>query len=61
MKEGAMWELYLPSELAYGKTGAGGMGFTTIPGGAALMFRLEVLKVHLKVPGAYKNYGKNEL
>ena len=41
MTEGAKWELYIPSELAYGDRGAGGM----IPGGAALLFTLELLKV----------------
>ena len=29
MKEGAKWELYIPSELGYGDRGAGGL----IPGG----------------------------
>lgn len=29
MKEGGKWELYIPSELAYGDNGAGGL----IPGG----------------------------
>jgi len=41
MKEGAKWELYIPSELAYGDHGAGGL----IPGGAVLKFELELLKV----------------
>ena len=41
MKEGAKWELYIPSELAYGDNGAGG----SIPGGAVLIFTLELLKV----------------
>lgn len=41
MKEGGKWELYIPSELAYGDGGAGG----AIPGGAALIFTLELLKV----------------
>lgn len=41
MKEGSKWELYIPSELAYGDRGAGGM----IPGGAALVFIIELLKV----------------
>mmetsp|Transcript_25100 Transcript_25100/g.36874 ORF Transcript_25100/g.36874 Transcript_25100/m.36874 type:complete len:159 (-) Transcript_25100:104-580(-) len=41
MKEGAKWELYIPSELAYGDRGAGGQ----IPGGAVLIFTLELLKV----------------
>ena len=41
MKEGGKWELYIPSELAYGDTGAGGK----IPGGSVLVFTLELLKV----------------
>lgn len=41
MKEGAHWELYIPSELAYGDRGAGGL----IPGGAALVFDIEMLEV----------------
>ncbi len=42
MKEGGKWELYIPSDLAYGDRGAGG----SIPGGAALIFTLELLKVN---------------
>ena len=41
MEEGDKWELYIPSELAYGDRGAGGR----IPGGAVLIFELEILKV----------------
>ena len=41
MKEGGQWELYIPSELGYGERGAGGM----IPGGAVLIFTLELLEV----------------
>lgn len=41
MTEGAKWELYLPSELAYGDNGAG----SSIPGGAVLIFTLELLTV----------------
>ena len=41
MKEGDKWELYIPSELGYGDRGAGGK----IPGGAVLVFTLEMLKV----------------
>ena len=41
MKEGAKWELYIPSELGYGDRGAGG----AIPGGAALVFTMELLEV----------------
>ena len=41
MPEGAKWELYIPSELAYGDRGAGGM----IPGGSALIFTLELIEI----------------
>ena len=41
MKEGGKWELYIKSELGYGDRGAGGM----IPGGAVLVFELELLEV----------------
>lgn len=41
MKEGDHVELYIPSELAYGSAGAGGV----IPPNAALMFSLELLQV----------------
>ena len=46
--KGGKWELYIPSELAYGDRGAG----ASIPGGAALIFTLELLEVkgdHVKV------------
>jgi len=41
MREGDKWELTIPSELAYGDSGAGGK----IKGGAVLVFELEILKV----------------
>ncbi len=41
MKEGDTWELYLPSELAYGDHGAG----STIAPGAVLIFTLEMIEV----------------
>jgi FKBP-type peptidyl-prolyl cis-trans isomerase FklB len=41
MKEGAKWELFIPSELGYGDQGAGGL----IPPKAVLIFELELLKV----------------
>jgi len=42
MKEGDKWEIYLPSELAYGPGGAGGV----IPPYAALIFEVELIKVN---------------
>ncbi len=47
MGEGAEWELYIPYNLAYGESGAGG----AIPPFATLVFRVEVLKVLLTPPG----------
>merc|ERR1719497_301005 len=41
MVEGDKWEMYIPSELAYGERGAGGK----IPGGAALIFEMELMKI----------------
>jgi len=41
MKEGATWELYIPSELAYGDRGAG----QVIPAGSALKFELNLITV----------------
>ncbi len=41
MKEGSHWRLWIPSDLAYGDRGAG----SDIPGGATLMFEVELLKV----------------
>lgn len=41
MKEGDKWELYIPSELAYGPRGAGAM----IGPDATLVFEVELLKV----------------
>lgn len=41
MPEGSKWELYIPSELGYGDTGAGGL----IGPNAALVFEVELLKV----------------
>eukprot|EP00932_Pfiesteria_piscicida_P014394 SRR837773.26146.p2 GENE.SRR837773.26146~~SRR837773.26146.p2 ORF type:complete len:157 (-),score=75.99 SRR837773.26146:62-532(-) len=49
MVEGDKWEMYIPSELAYGDRGAGGR----IPGGAALVFQMEIIKIKGdKVPKA---------
>merc|ERR1712151_1412112 len=41
MVEGDMWEMYIPSENAYGDAGAGGR----IPGGANLVFIMKLVKI----------------
>jgi FKBP-type peptidyl-prolyl cis-trans isomerase len=41
MKEGAKYRFFIPAQLAYGDTGAGGV----IPPGAALIFDVELVKV----------------
>jgi len=41
MVEGDKFELYIPSELAYGESGSP----PKIPGGSALVFRMEILKI----------------
>lgn len=41
MKEGSHWRLWIPSDLAYGDRGAG----ADIPGGATLMFEVELIKI----------------
>ena len=41
MKEGSHWRLWIPSDLAYGDRGAG----ADIPGGATLIFEVELLSV----------------
>ncbi len=40
MPAGSMWRLWIPSDLAYGDYGTGG-----IPGGATLMFDVELLEI----------------
>jgi FKBP-type peptidyl-prolyl cis-trans isomerase FklB len=40
MPEGSTWRLWIPSHLAYGDYGTG-----AIPGGATLMFDIELLKI----------------
>ena len=42
MKPGAMWKLFVPADLGYGKDGAP----PTIPPGAALIFDVELLEVN---------------
>ena len=41
MNEGSHWRLWIPSDLAYGDRGAG----SNIPGGATLMFEVELLEI----------------
>lgn len=41
MKEGSHWRIWIPSDLAYGDRGAG----ADIPGGATLVFEVELLQV----------------
>ena len=41
MNEGSHWRLWIPSDLAYGDKGAG----SDIPGGATLMFEVELLQI----------------
>ena len=40
MKEGATYEFYIPSDLAYGDRGN-----QSIPGGSTLIFKVELIKV----------------
>ena len=40
MPVGSKWKLYIPSDLAYGDRGAG-----TIPGGATLVFTIDLLDI----------------
>ncbi|HEX6334817.1 MAG TPA: FKBP-type peptidyl-prolyl cis-trans isomerase [Flavisolibacter sp.] len=40
MTEGSTWRLWIPSDLAYGDRGTGG-----IPGGATLQFDIELLEI----------------
>lgn len=51
MVEGDKWKMYIPAGLAYGSSGAGG----AIPGGAALVFEMELIKIK----GASVDAGSN--
>jgi FKBP-type peptidyl-prolyl cis-trans isomerase FklB len=42
MVEGDKWEMYIPSDLAYGARGSP----PKIPGGSALIFRMEIIKIN---------------
>merc|ERR1711959_740765 len=42
MVEGDKWEMYIPSDLAYGESGSP----PKIPGGSALIFNMEILKIN---------------
>jgi len=41
MVEGDKWEMYIPSDMAYGEGGSP----PKIPGGSALVFRMEIIKI----------------
>jgi FKBP-type peptidyl-prolyl cis-trans isomerase FklB len=41
MVEGDKWEMYIPSDMAYGERGSP----PKIPGGSALIFRMEIIKI----------------
>jgi len=45
MKEGGSYELYIPSDLAYGD-----QGNQSIPGGSTLIFKVELIKVEAGAP-----------
>uniref|UniRef100_A0A7S4VFY3 peptidylprolyl isomerase n=1 Tax=Alexandrium monilatum TaxID=311494 RepID=A0A7S4VFY3_9DINO len=47
MVEGDMWELFIPPELAYGERGIDNV----IPGGAVLVFEMELVRVHTAPSG----------
>ncbi len=42
MKVGSKWQMFIPSDLAYGEEGAGG---GAIPSNAALIFEVELLSI----------------
>lgn len=47
MKKGSVWELYIPSNLAYGERGN-----ARIPGNSALIFHVELVDIHPGQPPA---------
>jgi FKBP-type peptidyl-prolyl cis-trans isomerase len=51
MRPGDVWMLYVPPELGYGAEGAGN---GDIPGGAALIFKIELIDF-LPGPGSVQN------
>ena len=56
MKEGAKWQVVIPSELAYGPQGAG----NAIGPNQTLMFDIELVKVHEQTPAAGDKTEKSE-
>jgi FKBP-type peptidyl-prolyl cis-trans isomerase len=58
MPVGSKWDLYIPSDLAYGERGAGGV----IGPNAALTFEVELLSIKPKdsTPGAPKTSGAQQ-
>ncbi|MDA7980189.1 MAG: FKBP-type peptidyl-prolyl cis-trans isomerase [Pirellulales bacterium] len=54
MKEGAKWELYVPTDLAYGDEPRRGSG---VPAGATLIFEVELLKTDAGPPGGFGLQG----
>ena len=54
MRPGDRWELVLPAALGYGADGAGG---GKIPGGATLIFDLELLEISPPAKGAFSSLG----
>lgn len=53
MRPGDKWKLFIPSELGYGDKGAGGK----IPGGAVLIFELELIEIKVSSGGFLETLG----